>query len=214
MSERLKAVTAAYHDHLNPGLWRLIDFMGFGAIEERAAGCHVYDHEGNEYLDFLGGFGVYALGHNPPVVADAVRAQLDRMPMSCRLMLSEQQAQLAKLLAEVTPGDLRYSFFCNSGAEAVEGAIKLVRLFFYQRGESRPKIVATHEAFHGKTLGALSASGREKYRAPFAPLLPGFEHVPYGDAAALAAAVDDQTAAVILEPIQGEAGCVVPPDGY
>ncbi len=214
MSDRLAAVVEAYQAHLNPGLARLIDFMGFGVIEERSSGCHVYDHEGNAYLDFLGGFGVYALGHNPPEVTAAVRSQLDRMPMSCRLMLSEQQAQLAALLAEITPGDLAYSFFCNSGAEAVEGALKLVRLYFHTRGEQRPKIVATEGAFHGKTLGALSASGREKYRTPFQPLLPGFEHVPFGDVDALAAAVDATTAAVLLEPIQGEAGVIVPPDGY
>ncbi|MBI2299205.1 MAG: aminotransferase class III-fold pyridoxal phosphate-dependent enzyme [Armatimonadetes bacterium] len=213
-AERLRRVVAAYEQHVNPGLSRLMDFMGFGVIEERAEGCWVYDHEGNAYLDFLGGFGVYALGHNPRVVADAVRAQLKRMPMSSRLMYNQPQAELAALLAEITPGDLQYSFFCNSGAEAVEGALKLVRLHHHSRSEDRPKIVTTLEAFHGKTLGALSVSGREKYRVPFAPLIPGVVHVPYGDADALAAAVDADTAAVILEPVQGEAGVVVPPEGY
>lgn len=214
MTDRLQTVVQRYKDHLNPGLAKLIDFMGFGVIEDHAAGCYVYDHEGQAYLDFLGGFGVYALGHRPPVVVDAVKAQLDRQPMSCRLMYDEPQAELAALLGELTPGDLQYSFFGNSGAEAVEGALKLARLYFSARGESRPKLVSTEGAFHGKTLGALAVSGREKYRAPFAPLMGEVVHVPFGDAAALAAAVDTRTAAVILEPIQGEAGVIVPPDGY
>lgn len=211
---RLEGVVEAYQEYLNPGLARLIDFMGFGVIEERAEGCYVYDHEGAAYLDFLGGFGVYALGHRHPAVVEAVHRQLDAQPMSCRLMLSQQQAELARLLADLTPGELRYSFFCNSGAEAVEGALKLVRLYFHSQGAPRPKIVAADDAFHGKTLGALSASGREKYKVPFEPLLPGFVHVPFGDADALAAAVDGETAAVLLEPIQGEAGVVIPPEGY
>ena len=167
MSERLAAVIERYNAHINPGLARLVDFMGFGVIEERSSGCTVWDHEGLDYLDFLGGFGVYALGHNPPEVTAAVRDQLERQPMSCRVMLSEQQAALAALLAELLPGDLAYSFFCNSGTEAVEGALKLVRLYWHTRGEQRPAIIAAEGAFHGKTLGALSASGREKYRAPF-----------------------------------------------
>jgi putrescine aminotransferase len=136
------------------------------------------------------------------------------MPMSCRLMLCQPQAELAKLLADVTPGDLQYSFFCNSGAEAVEGALKLVRLWHYHHGAPRPTIVSTVEAFHGKTLGALSVSGRKKYLTPFEPLIPGVVHVPFGDPDALASAVDDQTAAVLLEPIQGEGGVRMPPDGY
>lgn len=214
MMDRLTATVERYKLYLNPGLARLLDFMGFGVLEERALGCSVWDHEGTEYLDFLGGFGVFSLGHNPPEVAAAVRAQLDLMPMSSRLMLNERQAELAELLAQITPGDLRHSFFCNSGAEAVEGAIKLCRLGYAQAGTPRHKLVSTHDAFHGKTFGGLSVSGRRKYREPFQPLLPGVVHVPYGDAEALAAAVDDETAAVILEPVQGEAGAVTPPDGY
>ncbi|MBI5834237.1 MAG: aspartate aminotransferase family protein [Armatimonadetes bacterium] len=210
----LAAILTKYKLYLNPGLAKLLDFMGFGVVEHRAEGCYVWDEDGNQYLDFLGGFGVYSLGHNPPEVRAAVHAQLDLMPMSSRLMMSRQQADLAELLAEITPGELRHTFFCNSGAEAVEGAIKLVRMFFHAQGKPRTRIVSTWEAFHGKTLGGLSVSGRAKYRAPFEPLIPGVVHVPYGDAEALAAAVDDNTAAVILEPVQGEAGAITPPDGY
>ena len=214
MSDRLQQVVKQYQDHLNPGLAKLMDFMGFGVIEDHAEGCYVYDHEGTAYLDFLGGFGVYALGHRPAEVVEAVKAQLDRQPMSCRMMYNEPQAELAALLGELTPDDLQYCFFGNSGTEAVEGALKLARLYFSAKGEPRPKFVSTEGAFHGKTMGALAVSGREKYRTPFAPLMGEVVHIPFGDADALAAAVDTQTAAVILEPIQGEAGVIVPPDGY
>lgn len=214
MSDRVQAVLARYKQFLNPGLARLLDFMGFGVIEERAAGCYVWDSDGRQYLDFLGGFGCFSLGHNPPAVAAAVRAQLERMPMSSRLMLSEQQAELAELLATITPGALQHSFFCSSGTEAVEGALKVVRMGYWLQGAPRAKVVAARDAFHGKSLGSLSVSGRDKYRTPYEPLMPGVVHVPYGDAEALAAAVDADTAAVILEPVQGEAGAVVPPDGY
>jgi len=113
------------------------------------------------------------------------------------------------LLAEVTPGDLQYSFICNSGTEANEGAIKLARI-----ATGKHNIISTVNAFHGKTLGSLSASGREQYKEPFGPMLPGFVHVPFNDFEALKNAVDDQTAAVILEPIQGEGGINVPDDDY
>jgi putrescine aminotransferase len=117
--------------------------------------------------------------------------------------------ELAELLAEVTPGDLQYVFLCNSGAEANEAAIKLARI-----ATGRPGIIGAIGAYHGKTLGALSVSGREQYRTPFEPLLPGVMHVPFGDAGAIAAAITSSTGAVILEPIQGEGGVVVPPEGY
>jgi len=142
-------------------------------------------------------------------VLAAVRDQLDKIPMSVRTMPSAPVAELAERLAGLTPGDLRYSFFCNSGAEAIEGALKLARL-----ATGRPGFVAMLQAFHGKTLGALSATGREYYRKPFEPLVPGFTHVPFGDAAAVEAAIGPETAAVILEPIQGEAGVIIPPPGY
>jgi len=131
------------------------------------------------------------------------------MPLSSRVLFSQPAAELAAELAKILPGDIEKMFFCHSGAEAVEGALKLARLH-----TGRPGIVATEGGFHGKTLGALSVSGREVYRKPFAPLLPEVKHVPYGDADALAGAVDGSTAAVILEPIQGEGGVIVPPEDY
>jgi putrescine aminotransferase len=198
-----------YRRYLNPGLARLYRFGGSETVEWEAEGCYVWDAHGRVYIDCACGPAIFNVGHRHPRVLDAVREQLDRMPMSVRTMPSAPQAELAERLAAAAPGDLQYSFFCNSGAEAVEGALKLARL-----ATGRPGIVAMREAFHGKTFGALSATGREHYRKPFEPLVPGFTHVPFGDAAALEEAVGADTAAVILEPIQGEAGVMVPPPGY
>jgi putrescine aminotransferase len=197
-----------YAEFINPGLAKLFR-LGGEAVEWEAEGVLVRDVDGKEYLDFSGGPAVFILGHRHPRVVQAVIAQIQRMPASVRAMPRPAEADLAALLAEVTPGDLRYSFFCNSGTEAVEGALKLARL-----ATGRPGIIATDGAFHGKTFGALSASGRDKYRKPFQPLVPGFHHIPFGDADALEAAVDDRTAAFIVEPIQGEAGVRIPPPGY
>jgi putrescine aminotransferase len=198
-----------YESHVNRGLTALYKFMGFDAVEWEAEGAIVRTADGREYLDCLGGFGAYSFGHRHPRIVAAVREQLDRMPLSSRVLFNRPQAELAATLAAMTPGALEYSFICNSGAEAVEGALKLARLH-----TGRTDFVAAQGAFHGKTMGALSASGREVYKKPFEPLVPGFHHVPFGDADALRAAVGENTAAVILEPIQGEAGVIVPPDDY
>jgi putrescine aminotransferase len=205
----VSATFERYRRHINPGLARLYQFSGLATVEWAAEGCLVWDVHGREYIDCACGPAVFNVGHRHPRVLAAVRDQLDRMPMSVRSMPSAPQAELAERLAEVSPGDLQYAFFCNSGAEAVEGALKLARL-----ATGRPNFVAMRGAFHGKTLGALSATGREYYRKPFEPLVPGFTHVPFGDAAALDAAIGPQTAAVILEPVQGEAGVILPPQGY
>lgn len=198
-----------YERFINPGMVQLLKFMGFERVEVRSEGCYVYTSDGQRYLDCLGGPGVFSMGHSNPRIVARVREQLEAMPLSSHLLLNPLTAELAERMAQVTPGDLQYTFFCNSGAEAIEGALKVARAF-----TGRPGFVSTIGGFHGKTFGALSASGREVYRAPFEPLVPGFSHVPYGDAEALAAAVTDQTAAVILEPIQGEGGVIVPPEGY
>jgi putrescine aminotransferase len=177
-------------------------------VEVSAQGVTIVDHNGKRYLDFAGGYGVFTLGYRHPRVVAAVRAQLDTMALSGRTMFNPLLGRLAKRLAELTPGDLKISFFANSGAEAVEGALKLARA-----ATKRTKFVGTEGAFHGKTFGALSVSGREAFRAPFAPLLADVVHAPFGDLAALAALVDD-AAAVIVEPVQGEGGVNVPPPGY
>jgi len=198
-----------YRRYINPGLAALMDFVGFHAVEWQGEGMTVRDTTGEEYLDFLGGYGVFALGHAHPRVTRAVREQAERLPLSSRVLFNRPMADLAERLADITPGDLQYSFFCNSGAEAVEGALKLARL-----ATGKTQIIGTLGGFHGKTYGGLSASGREVYRMPFAPLLPDFVHVPYGDAGAVAGACTEQTAAVIVEPVQGENGVILPPGDY
>jgi len=196
-----------YKSYLNPPLARVMKLSG-SPVEVRASGTTIWDHTGKAYLDFAGGYGVFTLGHAHPRVVAAVRAQLDLMALSGKTMFDPVMGRLARAIAEITPGDLSISFFGNSGAEAVEGALKLARA-----ATGRTKIVATIDAYHGKTFGALAASGREAYKTPFGPLLPEVVHVPYGDAAALESAIDD-AAAFIVEPVQGEGGVVVPPLGY
>ena len=197
-----------YRAYVNPPLARVMKLSG-SPVEVSAEGCTITDHTGKTYLDFAGGYGVFTLGHRHPRVVAAVRDQLDRIALSGRTMFNPLMGRLAKRLAELTPGDLSISFFANSGTEAVEGALKLARA-----ATKRAAIVATEAAFHGKTLGALSASGRDAFRDPFLPLLADVRRVPFGDADALRAAVDGDVAAVIVEPVQGEGGVNVPPDGY
>lgn len=198
-----------YEKYINPAQAKLFRFMGLGSIEASAQGWTITDSEGRQFTDFLGGYGMFAVGHRHPKVVEAVERELHGMPMCGKVLFNRPMADLAEALAEITPGDLQYSFFVNSGTEAVEGCLKLARL-----ATGRPKFVAAANAFHGKTMGSLTATGRDLYREPFKPLLNGFSHVPFGDISALEAAVDEQTAAVILEPVQGEGGIIVPPPGY
>lgn len=207
--ERIERVIAAYRDHINPGLAKVMQFAGFADIEEIAYGCLVSTVGGTDYLDFLGGYGVFSLGHRHPKVVDAVRQQLDKMPLSTRNFFNEQQALLAVELARLAPGDLQYTFFSNSGAEAVEAALKFARAT-----TGRPEFVSTHGAYHGKTLGALSVTGREKYRKPFEPLLPTCHFVEFNDIEAMRGVICEETAAVIIEVIQGEGGIHVAAPGY
>src|SRR5689334_13035766 len=205
----IEDTAAAYRDHLSPSLPNLLKFMGYGTLGQSADGMYLTDIEGNRWLDFLGGLGVFSLGHRHPKVVAAVREQLERMPLTIPIFFNRLQAELAELLAGVLPGRLQYSFFCCSGTEAVEGALKLARVY-----TGRTEVISAERAYHGKTLGALSASGRELYKAPFEPLVPDFRQVPFGDLDALDAAITDRTAAVMLEPIQGEGGVNVPPADY
>lgn len=201
-------VVEQYASHINPYLAKLMNFAGFG-VEIEAEGCVMRDAEGREFLDFLGGYGVFSLGHRHPRVVAAVREQLERMPLSGKTFFSRGQAELATRLAALSPEGLEFTFFSNSGAEAVEAAIK-----FAKGATGRPGIVSTHGGYHGKTLGALAATGRQKYRQAFEPLMPGVTFVPYGDAEAARAAMGPETAAVIVEAVQGEGGIHVPPPGY
>lgn len=198
-----------YERYGNPGIARAIRFFGLETLAVEAQGAVIRDIYGREFLDFATGYGVFILGHRHPRVVEAALRELQKMPMSVRMMVDEPQVELAELLAQVTPGGLQQSFFTNSGAESTEGALKLARA-----ASGRAGVVAAWGAYHGKTFGALSVSGREMYRTPFQPLLSNVTHVPYGDIDAMAEAITGDVGAVILEPIQGENGVVVPPPGY
>ena len=185
----------------------------------RGEGAHVWDSDGREYVDLLGGIAVNALGHAHPALVGAVTEQLRTLGHVSNFFTSEPQVRLAERLLDllspvVGPGAEPPArphgkvFFANSGAEANEAALKLTRL------TGRTRLVAAEGAFHGRTMGSLALTARAAYREPFEPLPGVVTWVPYGDVEALRAAVDDRTAAVVLEPIQGEAGVIVAPDGY
>ena len=176
-------------------------------------GCRVDDADGKSYLDFTAGIAVASLGHAHPALTEAVATQAAKLVHVSNLYATGPQSELSERLGGLTNG--MYSFFTNSGSEAVECALKLARKHArINRGIEDPVVVAAKGGFHGRTMGALAATGQPAKQAPFAPLPVGFVHVPYGDAAAIQQAVGPSTAAVILEPVQGEAGVIVPPDGY
>jgi len=175
----------------------------------RGEGAKVWDADGQEYVDLVGGIAVNALGHAHPAVVEAVTAQIKQLGHTSNLYINPVTVELAEALLDVAglTGHGKV-LFVNSGAEANEAALKISRL------TGRTKVVAAEGAFHGRTMGALTLTGQPGKRDPFKPLVPGVEHVPYGDVAALKAAVDTDTAAVFLEPVLGEAGVFPAPDGY
>lgn len=199
--EYRKSVTEA-------GDWAATEWTGHGAIF-----CDVL---GREYIDCLGGYGLLDLGWSHPEVVDNVRAQLMRTPMPSQELIDPLRGVLARLVAQITPGDIKYSFFTASGTEAVEGAIKLAKLYTKKSG-----FIVAVKGFHGKTMGSLSMMGKSDYRQPAGTLYGGpIYHVPYGDADAVERQLDIcqkvgiDIAACLFEPIQGEAGAIVPPDDF
>ncbi len=202
-------ITQKYMDYINPGLTRLVAFMGFDKVEVSADGAIIRDNLGNEYIDCLGGFGVYSIGHRHPRVINALKDQLDKMPFPSKVLFNEPLALLAEKLADIAPGDLQYSFLCNSGTEATEGALKLARI-----KTGKPGVIYAKNSFHGKTLGSLSVTDREKYQKSSRPLLPHMKAVEFDNADSLARAIDDDTSCFIVEPIQGEGGIFIPSDNY
>jgi putrescine aminotransferase len=187
----------------------------FAALEWSGQGSTLRDLLGREYIDCLGGYGIFSAGVNHPTVVKAVTDQIQRMALNSQELLEPWRAALGKVLAEITPGDLQNSFFINNGTDAIEGAIKLTRLY-----TRRSTFISTIGGFHGKTMGSLSLMGKASFREPFQSGLQDVRFVPYGDAEALASefrrseAVGVQIAGVVLEPVQGEAGGVVPPADY
>ena len=170
----------------------------------RGEGAKLWDAQGREYIDCVGGHGVVNVGHCHPRVVTAIREQAERLITCPESFYNDRRAELQAELVRIAPPGLERVFLCNSGAEAVEGAIKFARLT-----TGLPGIVAAKNGFHGRTLGALSATWRPQYRQPFEPLVPGFVHVPYNDADALEEAIGEDTAAVILEVVQGEGGVII-----
>jgi acetylornithine aminotransferase len=176
-------------------------------------GCRVWDENGKEYLDFIGGIAVCSLGHSSPVVSKALCEQSKRLVHVSNLFYTQPQTELAQILVENSFADR--VFFCNSGAEANEAAIKLARHYSNERlGPERRSIITMENSFHGRTMATLSATGQEKIRKGFDPLLEGFRFVPFNNLGDLKSAVDGSVCAVMLEPIQGEGGVVLPDPDY
>ncbi|MCB9653954.1 MAG: acetylornithine transaminase [Deltaproteobacteria bacterium] len=182
-------------------------------VLDRGEGVYLFDVEGRRYLDMVGGIAVSALGHNHPALIGAIEAQIHRVLHLSNLYYSRPALELAERLVASAFGDR--IFFCNSGTEAIEASVKLARRYAYDRGETeRTEIISFEHSFHGRTYGALAATAQPKYQEGFGAMLPGFTWLPVGDFAALEAAVSRKTAAVLIEPIQGEGGVNVPPSGF
>ncbi|MDF9447069.1 putrescine aminotransferase [Bacillus toyonensis] len=214
-----KETVDGFREHVNPGFLayrKTVTKDGqFAAVEWSDEGSCFMDINGKKYIDCLGGFGIYNVGHRNPKVVKAVKDQLKRQALHSQDLLDPLRAILAKILADITPGDLKYAFFTNSGTESVEAALKLAKMY-----SERTTFISTTRAFHGKSLGALSGTAKGMFRKPFLPLIPGFRHVPFGDIDMMrktfetCALVGEDVAAVILEPIQGEGGIILPPENY
>jgi len=215
----IQETVEAYEKHVNRGFisYRksVTEAGQFAALEWSGHDSTVRDLLGREYIDCLGGYGIFSAGINHPRVVQAVTDQLKRMALNSQELLEPWRAALAKLIAEITPGELGCSFFINNGTDAVEGAIKLARLY-----TGRNTFLSTLGGFHGKSMGSLSLMGKASFREPFRGGLQDVRFAPYGDAAALQAefekaeAVGTPIAAFVVEPVQGEAGAVVPPADY
>ncbi len=206
-----------FNEHVNPGWLKYRKSVSTNAafVEWQDSQETFQDLRGNEFIDCLGGFGIYTAGHRNPEIVRAVQAQLNRYALHSQELVDPLRGYLARLVAMITPGDLKYAFFTNGGAEAVEMALKLARL-----ASEKHYYISTVNGFHGKSMGALSMTGKGTYRKPYLPIIQGVQHVEYGNADAAEAAiknliaVGNSVAAMIVEPIQGEAGIVVPPEGY
>jgi putrescine aminotransferase len=208
-----------FANHYNPGFLEyrksVTEGGDFASVEWSGRGATFTDVLGRTYIDCLGGYGLLSLGWSHTKVIDAVKAQLDRSPMPTQELLDWPRSMLADLLTKIAPGNMQYAFFVSSGTEAVEGAMKFAKATTGKSG-----FIAAVRGFHGKTAGSLSLMGKAKFRKPAMPLLGNVFHVPYGDADAveqqlrIAREVGNDIAAVVMEPVQGEAGAIVPPDDF
>jgi len=206
-----------FDNHINPGFLEYRKSAGGDqmAMEWMAKGDTFTDLHGKEYIDCLGGFGAFNCGHRHDTVLTAVKNQLDKQPLSSAELIDANRGLLARILADVTPGDLQYTFFTSSGTESIECGLKMATL-----ATGRHYFVAFKNDFHGKTAGALSLTSKEHFRGPFLPLLQGARFAPYGDVDYLEKMLDvmefigELPAAIVYEPIQGEGGVIVPPDDF
>ncbi|MDR1136244.1 MAG: putrescine aminotransferase [Clostridiales Family XIII bacterium] len=213
----VKDSIANFNENVNPGWLEYRKSVSTNAafVEWTDTEDHFEDLYGTQFIDCLGGFGIFTCGHRNPAILKTVKAQLDKYALHSQELLDPLRGYLANVMAMITPGDLQYCFFTNGGAEAVEMALKLARLATGGRW-----YISTVGAFHGKSMGAISMGGKGGYREDYIPMVQQVQHVEYGNAEAMEAAiknlhiVGEKVAGVILEPIQGEAGVIIPPPGY
>ncbi|MHC4324793.1 MAG: aspartate aminotransferase family protein [Planctomycetota bacterium] len=199
----------SYGRLINPAYPSFLNKLGLNKVAVKAQGATITDSEGNIYVDCVGGYGLFNLGHNNPDIIESLTDQLKEQQLLTKPLISEVQVRLAECIEKITPGKLSCSFILNSGSEAIDCAIKLVRLH-----KGKKTIITAQRSFHGHTFGALTASGIPSFKRAFQPLLPGFISVPFGDIEALKESITADTGAVLIEPIQHEAGILLPPSSY
>lgn len=208
----LDADSRAYSDYgntINPNYPGFLNRLGIDCIAEHAEGVYITDSKGRSFLDCTAGYGLFNLGHNHPAIIQALTEQVHSMQPVTKPLITSIQAEFGKKMTAAAPGNLDCIFLNNSGSESIDSALKLARL-----ATGRKKIIATHGSFHGYTCGALSVTGIKKFRHAFEPLLPEIEFIDYDDLEAATNSIKDDVAAVILEPLQHEAGINVPDNGY
>jgi putrescine aminotransferase len=206
-----------FNQYINPGILKYRKSVSHNEAVVEWSDCDSYftDLYGEQYFDCLGGFGIFNFGHRNQEIVKYVKAQLDRQALHSQELLDPLRGYLAEAMAEVTPGDLQFCFFTNGGAEAVEMALKLARI-----ASGKPWLISSLGGFHGKSMGALSVGGKATYRVPYLPIVQQVAHVVYGDIDDLRLTLEkmektgEDVAAIILEPVQGEGGVIVPPPGY
>ncbi len=208
MSTTKEAIIEEFKNYVSPSKVAVYKEMGIELVPGRREGSYIWDKDGQRYIDCRTAGGIFNLGHRPPRVIAALREAMETLDIGDHILMSEYRAALAKRLAKLMPGDIRYTFFGASGGEAIDLAIKLARGY-----TQKPKVISAERAYHGHTGFALAAGSR-KFQAPFGPLMPGFMNVAFGDIEALEAAMDDEVAAVIFETIPVPGGVLIPPRDY
>jgi len=204
-----KELFESYGSLMNSAYPHFLKRLGLDRVAVKAEQATITDSAGKVYIDCVGGYGLFNLGHNHPKIIKALKDQLNERQLFTKPFITELPVRLAEHLSQISPDDLTCSFVCNSGSEAIDNAIKLVRLH-----KAKGEIITATNSFHGYTFGALSASGIPSFKKFFEPLVPGMVHVPFGDIGALEDSISSNTAAILLEPIQHEAGVSLPPENY